>query len=85
MHDALNELKSYATTLDFGLQSGWGSLRWKLILVSPKCNQFVSEWWRKVVLCSGSAINVCKGVSGWVVRKGDQAATWLRAAGAVPR
>ena len=58
MHDALNELKSYATTLDFVLQSGWGSLKWKLLLASTKCNLSVSEWWGKIVLCSESAINV---------------------------
>ena len=81
----MNELKSYATTLDFVLQSGWGNLKLKLLLVSTKCNQSVSEWLGKVVLCSESAINVCLGVSRWVVRKWDQAATWLRAAGAVPR
>ena len=59
MHDALNEFKTYATTLDFVLQSGWGGLKWKLLLVSTKCNQSVSEWWGKVVLSSESAINVC--------------------------
>ena len=58
MHDALNEFKAYATTLDFVLQSGWGSLKWKLLLASTKCNLSVSEWWGKVVLCSESAINV---------------------------
>ena len=51
MHDALNEFKTYATTFDFVLQSGWGGLEWKLLLVSTKCNQSVSEWWWKVVLC----------------------------------
>ena len=58
MHDALNGLKSYATTLDFVLQSGWGGLKWKLLLASTKCSQSVSEWWGTVVLCSESAINV---------------------------
>ena len=47
------------TTLDFGLQSGWGNVKWELLLASAKCHQFVSEWWRKVILCSESAINVC--------------------------
>ena len=55
----MNEFKSYATTLDFVLQSGWGNLKLKLLLVSTKCNQSVSEWLGKVVLCSESAINVC--------------------------
>ena len=55
----MNEFKSYAATLDFVLQSGWGSLKWKLLLISAKCCQVVSEWWEKVVLCSESAINVC--------------------------
>ena len=50
-------LKHY--TLDFVLQSGWGSLKLNLLLVSTKCNQSVSEWLGKVVSCSESAINVC--------------------------
>ena len=55
----MNDFKAYATTLDFGLQSGWGNVKWELLLASAKCHQFVSEWWRKVILCSESAINVC--------------------------
>ena len=59
MYYALNDFKAYATTLDFGLQSGWGNVKWELLLTSAKCHQFVSEWWRKVIFCSESAINVC--------------------------
>ena len=85
MQDALNELMSYATTLNFVSQGAWGDT--EMEAVSSVCE--VQSKSRRVVEKGGIVFQIGEpyvlGSFGWVVRNGDQTETWLRAAGTMPR